>query len=438
MLKLLRKLFPETGFIRLAYHKLKGVLANLMYFNPSRKMIVIGVTGTDGKTTTSNLLASFFTELGYKVGMSSTVCYRILDKTHLNLNKMTTDSPFKLQKLIKSMKKAGVELLVLEVSSHAVLQNRIWGINFDIGVLTNITEDHIEYHGSMEEYYMTKYKFLASLHSMRRKSGLLKTVVLNADDQFFNVFSKIKSDNVYNYGLQSKKAVIKASDVFCDNKSLTFTVNAPNIKIDVKNSMVGEFNVYNLLAVASCGLALGADQKEIQKALNALEPVKGRMQIIDCGQDYTVVSDYAHAVNALNNVCSVFKPLTKGKLTIVFGCTGGGRDKRKRPEMGAVASKFADRIILTSDDPYEEDPYNIIQDIKKGINGFDVENLHEIIDRKMALEFAISKAQKGDTILVAGKGGEKVTIINGQKLPFDEEAILREIISKQEFDDVAY
>ncbi len=436
MLKILRKLLPETGFIRLAYHKFKAILAWIFYLNPSSKMLVIGVTGTDGKTTTSNLIAQMLSHLGYKVGMASTVNFRIGDQVITNTAKMTTSSPFALQKLLRKMRKAKVEVVVLEVSSHAVLQNRIWGINFDVGVLTNISEDHIEYHGSKEAYYMTKASFLASLHSMRRRFNVQKTLVLNADDDLFGVFDKLPCDVKYTYGLNSKKAIVRAVDNFVDSKKVAFNLKAPNIDLQISAGLIGEFNVYNILAAASVGLALGAKPAELEGALCKLKAVSGRMQLIDCGQKYTVVSDYAHATSALENLCQVFEPLTNGRIILVFGCVGGGRDKRKRPMMGEVAAKYADVVVLTNDDPYEEDSWEIISQIEKGMTDFPVEHLHKIVDRRQALKFAIEMAQDDDTILVAGKGGEKVTIVNGEKLPFDEENILEELISKREFQDI--
>ncbi len=334
------------------------------------------------------------------------------------------------------MRKAKVEIVVLEVSSHAVMQNRIWGVNFDIGVLTNISDDHIEYHGSKTAYYMTKAAFLGSLHSMRRRFGVQKTLILNADDDLFDEFKKLPCDNKYIYGLRSKKAIVKAEDIYVGAQYVKFDLLAPNVKMQVRTSLIGEFNVYNILAVASVGLALGAEVTELERALSRLKAVPGRMDLIDCGQDFTVVTDYAHAVASLENLCKVFKPLTKRRLILVFGSPGGGRDKAKRPLMGEIAAKYADVVILTSDDPYTEDSWTIISQIAQGIGEFPEENLHKIVDRYQALKFAIGMAQSQDTVLVAGKGGEKVTIINGEKLPFDEKNILEELISKREFDDL--
>ncbi len=252
----------------------------------------------------------------------------------------------------------------------------------------------------------------------------------------FDEFKKLPCDNKYIYGLRSKKAIVKAEDIYVGAQYVKFDLLAPNVKMQVRTSLIGEFNVYNILAVASVGLALGAEVTELERALSRLKAVPGRMDLIDCGQDFTVVTDYAHAVASLENLCKVFKPLTKRRLILVFGSPGGGRDKAKRPLMGEIAAKYADVVILTSDDPYTEDSWTIISQIAQGIGEFPEENLHKIVDRYQALKFAIGMAQSQDTVLVAGKGGEKVTIINGEKLPFDEKNILEELISKREFDDL--
>lgn len=408
---------------------MKAVIAAIYFRFPARKLKVIGVTGTNGKTTTCNVLAHLLSETGSKVGMMTTIRFRIGDRVWDNKLKMSSQSPWLMQKLLRQMVNEDCEYAIVEVTSHAVHQHRIWGINFDVGVYTNISDDHLEYHGNFNNYLRTKAAFLKSIQGMRRKLGLDKVLVINADDQQFDYMNQAQADRVYTYGL--KNGVIKGENLNLKARETSFDVKAPNAEFTIKDRLIGDFNVYNSLAVVSVMLALGYSPEQIVDGFATLDPIPGRYEPIEVGQDFTVIVDYAHTEDALEKLCSIFKGLTKGKLILVFGCTGGGRDKAKRPKMGAIADNLADLVVLTNDDPYEEDELGILNDIAAGINRKEGENLYKIVDRRSAIELALTKAEPGDTVLIAGKGSEQVIVIGTEFLPWDDREVVREVLQKE-------
>lgn len=438
MKKLIRKFIGNQNPFLLFYHKVKAMMAVLRYGNSSKKMVVIGVTGTDGKTTTTNIIADMLQKSGKKVGLMSTLRYRVGDKVWANTEKMTTNSPFKIQKMLKSMKKAGCEYVVMEVSSHAVVQSRIWGINFDVAVFTNLTADHIEYHGSHEAYMSAKGAFFDSLFSMRRKlfkgRRLPKIMVLNEDDKYFDYFNSFEADQKITYGLQ--KGQFKALNLDLSPSGAEFDLKVPNGKVHISTNLLGDYNVSNVLAALAVGVSLGISAEDLSGVFKEVLPVPGRLEPINMGQDFFVVVDYAHTEFSLEKVCQIFKNMSPGKLILVFGATGGGRDKKKRPVMGKVADHYADLIVLTNDDPYHEDQEKIIEDIARGIKRKEGENLYKIVDREVAVEFALSKAEKGDTVLITGKGGEEVIVIGDEKIPYDDRVVVRNYLAEKEFGDL--
>ncbi len=438
MKKFLRKFISHQNPLLLFYHKMKAVMAVLRYGNSSKKMIVIGVTGTDGKTTTVNLIADMLRRSGKKVGLISTLRFGIGDKIWSNTEKMTTNSPFKLQKMLKDMKKAGCEYIVMEVSSHSVVQSRIWGINFDVGVFTNLTADHIEYHGSHEAYMAAKGAFLDSIFSMRRKNingvKIPKVLVLNQDDKYFDYYNTFEADRKITYGVE--KGELKALKIELKPNGAEFEVKIPNGQIKVSTNLLGQFNVLNVLASLGVGMGLNMDPRELASTFKEVLPVPGRLEPVNMGQDFYVVVDYAHTEYSLENICKIFKSLNQGRLILVFGATGGGRDKKKRPLMGKVADHYADVVVLTNDDPYFEDQEQIIEDIAKGVDREEGENFAKIVDRKLAVEFALSKAKAGDTVLIAGKGGEEVIVIGDEKIPYDDRVVVRNYLADKFFGDI--
>lgn len=432
----IKKFIGQRHPFILFYHKVKAWLALLWYMNPSRKIKVIGVTGTNGKTTSVNLIADLLEQAGYKVGLTSTVRYKIGDKVWSNRDKMTTQSPFFIQSMLSKMVKAGCDYAIIEVTSHAVDQSRVLGINFDVVAITNLTGDHIEYHGSMEEYRNAKGKFIGSAYAMRRKKDIAKTVILNADDEYFEYFNQFKGDQKYVYGIEN--GAVKATNVQLSGTKTKFTLQIPNDSIDIEMELLGKFNVYNVLLAISVGISQGISLQAIAHAFRQIKPVGGRFEPVNVGQDFAVIVDYAHTADALEKLLDLFKPLTQGKVILVFGATGGGRDKSKRPVMGQVADKYADIIVLTDDDPYMEDRWQIIEDVAQGIKREEGEGLFKIVDRADAIRFAINLASTGDAILIAGKGGEEVIVIGEEKIPYDDRSVARHVLSENLYGEVTH
>jgi UDP-N-acetylmuramoyl-L-alanyl-D-glutamate--2,6-diaminopimelate ligase len=429
LINYLRKKISPSNPFRLLYHQMMAFLAATYYRYPSRYLNVIGVTGTKGKTTTTNLITSVLTEAGYKVGMTSTILFQVGDTKWTNLTKQTTLGPFFLQKMLREMVNAGCTHAVLEVSSHAIHQNRTWGVNFDTAVLTNIGEDHLEYHGGFENYLHIKGLLFARLNRSQRKPRIPKVAVLNKDDAHFVYFDQFLVDREYTYGLGGGTCF--ASDIILTPRGSNFTLHVPNNQIDVEFKLPGEFNVYNAVAAATVGLVNNINLPVIKEALEKASSVPGRFETIDCGQKFTVVVDYAHTHESLEKLMSLYEKLTKGTLYLVFGATGGGRDKAKRPKMGAVADKYADYIIATDDDPYDENRWQIIEDISGGIKRKEGEKFWKIPHRYEAIKTALAMAQEGDTVVIAGKGSEEIQMIGDEKIPWDDRKVVRELLSRE-------
>lgn len=439
MKKFLRKFIGNHNPLLLFYHRLRGMVAHFWYRNPTKKMIVVGVTGTDGKTTTVNLIADMLAESGVKVGMMSTLRYRVGDKIWSNKEKMTTSSPFNIQKKLRMMADEGCEVAIVEVTSHSVVQSRIWGINFDVAVFTNLTADHIEYHGSHEAYMAAKGQFIGSLFGMRRKNIKGKTIpkvlVLNEDDQYFDYYNSFEGDRKLTFGLE--KGQYRALKLKNDASGIDFELKLPNGSVEMKTNLLGRFNAYNILASFVVGVAIGVEPEKLADAYTRVMPVPGRFEPVNVGQDFNVVVDFAHTQFSLEKLCQVFKPMTEGRLILVFGSTGGGRDKARRPIMGQVADHYADIIVLTNDDPYHEDQEKIIEDIAGGVKRKEGATFAKIVDRTAAVEYALSLAKAGDTVLIAGKGGEEVIVIGDEKIPYDDREVVREYLTGKIFGDVS-
>lgn len=429
MLNFFRKLIPDRHPLRLLFHKIKGFLAALIYFFPADKMIVIGVTGTNGKTTVINLITNILNTAGYKVGMTSTINFQIGEKRWVNAEKQTTLSPFRLQKLLRKMVKAGCKYAVVEVTSHAITQSRVFGINFDMAVVTNVTPDHVEYHGSFNSYLNEKGKLFKRVSKGRRKFGVPKVLVLNADDKYYNFFNQFVADRKVTYGLKS--ATVYAAEVEKKPEGSHFLLHVPNNAIPIDLKLPGEFNVYNALAACSAALSLQVPIDVIKKGIEDSASVSGRFEHVDKGQNYSVIVDYAHAPEALEQLLSLYRKLTSGRLISVFGATGGGRDKGKRSEMGRIADEYADYIILTNDDPYEEDEISIIEQIAGGISRVEGKNFWKIPDRREAIRLALTQAGDDDTVVVSGKGCEEIMIIRGKRVPWNDKEVIEELLDRE-------
>ena len=387
------------------YHLCQAVLASIIYGFPANDLTVIGVTGTDGKTTTSNLIYHILKKAGYKAAVISTVSAIIDDKEHDTGFHVTTPSSFMLQSYLKKAKEVGVKYVVLEVTSHALDQYRVWGIPFKIGVLTNVTHEHMDYHGTYEEYLSAKLKLL----------GASKVAIVNRDDESYERISKLKSQNA-NLQLKSKKFITYGLNSESDINSKAFPF---------KTKLLGDYNKYNVLAAVAVCQNLGILDSDIKKAIADFNPPTGRAEVVH-DNDFTVMIDFAHTPNSIEKILQALrKELPKNARIIhVFG-SAGERDKAKRPLMGKASSRFSDIIFLTSEDPRSESPEKIIDEIAEGIDKNTYKNiLYKAPDRQEAILEAIKMAKKGDVVVVTGKGHERSMNHGSGEVPWsDHEAV---------------
>ena len=391
-----------------------GKVATLFYGDPSKHLKIVGVTGTNGKTTIATLLYNMFREFGYKAGLLSTVCNYIDDREVPADH--TTPDPIELNELLSEMVKAGCEYAFMECSSHAIHQKRIGGLKFAGGIFTNLTRDHLDYHKTFENYRNAKKAFF---------DGLPKTAfaITNADDRNGMVM------------VQNTKATIRTYSTcqMADFRARIIEMHFAGMYLDIDGhevgvQFIGKFNVSNLLAVYAAARMLGKQPEEILVAMSTLHSVSGRLEPIQSPDGFTAIVDYAHTPDALENVLNAIHEVLNGKGKVITVCgAGGNRDKGKRPLMAQEAVKQSDRVIITSDNPRFEDPQDIINDMVAGLNKEDMKKVITITDRKEAIKTACMMAQKGDVILVAGKGHETYQEIKGVKHHFDDKEVLHEI-----------
>jgi len=429
LLRYLRKAIPETHPIRILYYKVTAFLAAVYYWFPADNMTVIGVTGTNGKTTTVNLITNILNAAHFKVGMTSTINFQVAEQKWVNDTKQTTLGPFKFQSLLRQMVKAGCKYAVLEISSHAMVQARTLGINLDVAVITNVTSDHIEYHGSFNRYLEAKGDLFKKVSKSPRKFGIPKVLILNSDDQYYSYFDQYVADRKMTYGFS--KSTLYVTDVERDPEGSHFVLHVPNNSIPVRLKLPGDFNIYNALAAAACCLALQVPLNDVKRGLEGSATVSGRFEHVESGQKYSIIVDYGHTPDALLKLFSLYRELTKGKLIVVFGATGGGRDKAKRPKMGELADKYADYIIVTDDDPYEEDEWAIIEQVSSGIKRKEGENFWKNPDRKEAIRLALTLAKEEDTVVVAGKGCEEIMMVRGKKIKWNDKEIIKGLLERE-------
>ncbi len=384
-----------------------GEMASTYYGNPSRDITLVGVTGTNGKTSIATLLWSLFRGLGYKVGLLSTVCNYVDTRPYKSTH--TTPDALQLNALLKEMVEDGCEFVFMEVSSHAVEQKRIWGLEFDGGVFTNLTRDHIDYHLTFQNYLNAKKAFFDYLP----KTSFALT---NADDKNGMVMLQNTKAKKYTYSL-SVLSDFHTKVVEDSFEGMTLEIRGKEVTVP----FVGRFNAYNLTAVYAAACLLGADESEVLQALSALKTVSGRFETIYTTKGFTAIVDYAHTPDALENVLSTINEVRSGigRLYTVVGC-GGNRDSGKRPMMAKVASDMSDMLILTSDNPRDEEPQAILDDMLAGIDPIGMKKTLVIVDRAMAIKTVCAMAGKGDVVLVAGKGHEDYQIVKGEKLHFDD------------------
>mgnify|MGYP000754527633 CR=1 FL=1 len=428
MIDALRKVIPDQHPIRLFYHRVRAMAAAVRYGFPAEKMVIVAVTGTNGKTTTSNMIHRVFMEAGKKCGLLTTVNFKIGDSEEANLNKQTTVSPFLLQKKLKQMQEAGCEVVVVEATSIAMIQSRLWGVNVDTAVFTNFTQDHLSYHGSMEAYREAKGRLFKALNTSKRKPGIQKMSIINADDPEAEFFAGFPVDQLFEYGIQ--RGAYAARNIVSTANGTDFMIRIPNGEAQVHLQIPGQFNVYNAMAAATVGVAHRINVQTIGRALEKLESVPGRMEPIDEGQNFSLLVDYAHSEDALQKLLSMLKALTPGRLITVFGATGGGRDQSKRPKMGAIVHQYADFIVLTDDDPYEEDSNEIAKMVKAGIPREEGDSFWQVLDRREAIRLALSLAREGDTVVICGKGAEEFQVVGKERVPHDDRKVAREMLAR--------
>ena len=393
-----------------------GKVATAFHGNPSSKLKLVGVTGTNGKTTIATLLYNMFTKMGHKCGLLSTVCNYIIDERVPADH--TTPDPIALNELLDRMVKAGCEYAFMECSSHAIAQKRIGGLTFVGGIFTNLTRDHLDYHKTFENYRNAKKAFFDSLP----KTAF---AITNADDKNGMVMVQNTKATVKTYSTRSV-ADFKARIIECHFEGMYLEMDGREVGVQ----FIGKFNVSNLLAVYGAAVMLGAKPEDVLVTMSTLHSVSGRLEPIHSPEGYTAVVDYAHTPDALENVLNAIHEVLDGKGHVITVCgAGGNRDKGKRPLMAQEAVKQSDRVIITSDNPRFEEPQDIINDMLAGLNPQQMKKVISIVDRREAIRTACLMAKKGDVVLIAGKGHEDYQEIKGVKHHFDDHEVVREFMN---------
>lgn len=465
MINFIRKNIPTP--ILAYYHKFLSIFANYYYGRPSEKMIVIGVTGTNGKTSSCEFISQILEGAGRRVGLASTAKFKIGEREWLNDKKMTMLGRFALQKMLKQMVVAGCDYAVIETSSQGIEQFRHLGIHYDVCVFTNLTPEHLEAHGGFENYKKAKLKLFKHLETLPTKKlsalrhpadkgsqvgprdpsqtqddgsrvrvcKIDKVIVANGDDKYGSEFLDFKVDQKIVFGLENNLTIkqfnnIIAKDISYHSKGIVFSVADVNFKL----KLFGRFSVYNSLAAIAVAQSQGIDLIACKKSLEKLAGVPGRMEFIETEKDFKVLVDYAPEPESLRQLFETISShkLATGKIIHVFGSCGGGRDVARRPILGELSATNADLLIVTNEDPYDDDPQLIIDQVAEGafkagkvLN----ENLFKILDRHEAIKFAIEQAQSGDLVLLTGKGCEQaICVANGKKINWDERDIARQLL----------
>jgi len=396
---------------------------------PSRQLTVMGVTGTDGKTTTCNLVHSVLIAAGCRAGLVTTVNAVIGERVmDTGLHTTTPDAP-DVQRCLAEMVTAGMEVAVLEATSEGLAQHRVSACDFDVAVVTNITHDHLYYHGSLEQYRADKARLFRGLMDGHRKPDVSKVAVLNADDSSYEYLRRIPADRQIAYALHCQADVTAKSIEFAPDAT-RFVAQVQGGNFEVRTRLVGEFNVYNILAAVAVGLSQGLDYGEMQAGISAVAGVVGRMERVDEGQDFTAIVDFAHTPNALQNALCTLRSMSPGRLIVVFGCAGL-RDVEKRPRMGEIATRLADVTVITAEDPRTEPLEEIMDQIAAGAEkagASEGRDYYRIGDRAEAIAFAVNLARPGDTVVVAGKGHERSMCFGTVEYPWSDHEALRTAI----------
>jgi UDP-N-acetylmuramoyl-L-alanyl-D-glutamate--2,6-diaminopimelate ligase len=417
ILRHIKKFIPKRLFEALSpiYHYKLALLGALIYRFPSKHLTVIAVTGTKGKSSTTEMLSSIFEAAGKRTAILSTIRFKIRDKSEPNMRKMTIPGRFFVQRFLRNAVDAGCDVAILEMSSEAAKQWRHKFIDLDALVFTNIAPEHIESHGSFENYLNAKLSIARALAKSTKPNTVL---VVNGDDKYSHKFTEVGAKDVRTFSLRDAGLYTTSDD------AVTFTFK--NTKIT--SPLVGLFNLYNLLGAATCADAFGVSAADIKTGLEGLALIKGRVEFVKSGnpkQDFDVVVDYAHTAGSLE---ALYKTFEGRKKICVLGNTGGGRDKWKRPEMAAVANRFCDEVILTNEDPYDEDPKKIIDDM---LPGFKDRKVTIMMDRRSAIAEAIGRAKKSNVVLITGKGTDPFIMeADGHRTPWSDYKVAREELDK--------
>lgn len=421
--KTARKVLPKSALVGLekSYRKSRAKIISARYGNPARDLSVIAVTGTNGKTTTVNFLNEILKEAGYRTAMFSTANIEIAGEQTVNDTNSTTATVARLQKFFRDAKKADVEFALIEATSHALDQYKFEGVPIEMAIMTNLTQDHLDYHKTMENYAAAK----AKLFEMNPNF-----VVLNADDEWFDYFNNFATESqkiTYGEG-ESADVKIEKFKLYKKGSEANLRIDN-NVKLEIATNLPGEFNIYNMTAAAAGAYLLGISLKDIQEGIANLEGVSGRFEYATPGLPFDTIVDYAHTPDALEKLLKSAKEISKNRTILVFGACGD-RDREKRPIMGKIAQDLADRIIITDEENYTEDATQIREEIISGISKKNDKlpaNIQEIPDRKEAIRKALQIAGKGDIVLITGLGHEVYRVIDGEKTPWNDTQIVREI-----------
>lgn len=410
-----KDLTPDVSFIRVKDARMAlARLAAQFWGHPCDKIKVVGITGTNGKTTVSYLIEAILKQARMHPAVIGTINYRFADKVILAKN--TTPGPVEIQSMLADMLKSGVDYALMEVSSHALDQNRVAGINFHSAIFTNLTQDHLDYHRTKANYFRAKAKLFKNiaLHSL---------AVLNSDDKYSPVLKRITAAKVITYGIFHPGDVL-AEKIKFSYGCTEFRLSRGRQKINLKTHLIGRHNLYNILAAAAWALGEGIPLSAIKSGLEKFFLVPGRLEKVSSKEKFLVFVDYAHTEDGLKNVIGALRDLSDGKIIVVFGC-GGERDKTKRPKMGRVVTQMSDYAVITNDNPRSEEPQSIVRDIIRGIRK---NNYCVICDRKEAIRKSFSLAKPGDIVLIAGKGHENYQIIKDKVIAFDDREVARECL----------
>lgn len=392
-------------------------ISSNFYGNPAACMNITGITGTNGKTTSTFMLREILRGFGKKTGLMGTI-YNIFDN-EIEEAVRTTPESMDFQKMLLKMKDKGVSECVMEVSSHSLELNRVYGIKFKTAIFTNLTQDHLDFHINMESYFKAKKKLFENCEN----------AVINIDDEYGRRLCEEVKCKIITYGIE-RKGDINAEDIIITGEGTSFKLCYKNETYPVKLHLPGKFNVYNALGCAAAAISLGVPLREITRGLEGLEKVPGRSEKINSKKGFTVVIDYAHSPDGIVNILKTAREYADNRLITIFGC-GGDRDRGKRPLMGEAAGSLSDFCIVTSDNPRTEEPMAIINDILPGINGTQC-SFVIIEDRKKAIEHALKIGQKGDVIVIAGKGHETYQVLKNETIHFDEREIVHELLKEEE------